>query len=130
MSEGTETVAEKRDETTKPQPIEPRPRGNQRGYPFGLVLILLLITYAFMASASTGAWVLVVTTALQGFTLLAALRASQVSRRLFRYAALVVAIALLAALGSLFFSSSSDSKGAFYLLSVLMVGAAPVSIAR
>jgi hypothetical protein len=123
-------VVEKRDDTTKPQPIESWLEGNLPGYRFGLVLILLLITYAFMASASTGAWVPVVTTALQGFTLLAALRASQVSRRLFRFAALVVAIALLAALGSLFFSSSSDSKGAFYLLSVLMVGAAPISIGR
>ncbi len=94
------------------------------------MLILLLITFAFMASAVTGDWALVVTTTLQGLTLLAAFRASQVSRRLFRFASLVVAIAFLAAVGSLFISASNDSRGAFNLLSVLMVGAAPVAIGR
>ena len=69
-------------------------------------------------------------TTLQGLTLLAAFRASEVSRRLFRFAVLVVAVALLAALGSQFFNSSSDSKGAFYLLSALMVAAAPIAIGR
>jgi hypothetical protein len=130
MSERAETVVEKHVDTTKPRPIESWLEGNLPGYRFGLVLILLLITFAFMASALTGAWVTVVATVLQGFTLLAALRASQVSRRLFRFAALVVVIALVAALGSLFFSSTSDSKGVFYLLSVLMVGAAPIAIGR
>jgi hypothetical protein len=130
ISEGAETVADNRAHRTKPRAIELWLERSLPGYRFGLVLVLLLITFAFMASAVTGTWVAAVATALQGLTLLAALRASQVSRRFFRFAALVVAIALLVSLGSLFFNSSSDSKGVFYLLSVLMVGAAPISIAR
>ena len=118
------------DQTTKPQPIELWLEGNLPGYRFGLVLALLLTTFVFMAAAPTGNWVRVVNTTLQGVTLLAALRASQVSRRLFRFAALVVAIAFLASLGSLAISSSSDANGAFFLLSLLMVGAAPIAIGR
>ena len=75
-----------------------------------MVLILLLITFVFMACAPQETWVPLVAISLQGLTLLAAFRASQVSRRLFRFAALVVAIALIAALGSLLFRSSSDSR--------------------
>jgi drug/metabolite transporter (DMT)-like permease len=123
-------VADNRAHRTKPKAIEVWLEGNLPGYRFGLVLVLLLVTFAFMASALTGAWVAVVNTILQGLTLLAALRASQVSRRLFRFAALVVVIALLGSLASLFFSSSNDSNGAFYLLSLLMVGAAPIAIGR
>ena len=83
------------DETTKPHAIELWLEGNLPGYRFGVVLVLLLITFVVHGErrrqASVGA---AVATALQGLTLLAAFRASQVSRRLFRFAALVVAIAL------------------------------------
>lgn len=130
MSEGAETVAKTQDETTKPQAIELWLEGNLPGFRFGLVLALLLTTFVFMAAAPTGNWVRVVNTTLQGFTLLAAFRASQVSRRLFRFAALVVALAFLASLGSLAVNSSSDANGAFFLLSLLMVGAAPIAIGR
>jgi drug/metabolite transporter (DMT)-like permease len=123
-------VADNRAHRTKPHPIEVWLEGAFPGYRFGVVLILLLVTFVFMASAFQGAWVAVVATALQGLTLLAAFRASEVSRRLFRFAVLVVAVALLAALGSQFFHSSSNSKGAFYLLSALMVAAAPIAIGR
>jgi drug/metabolite transporter (DMT)-like permease len=123
-------VVQKRHHLTKPVAIESWLEGNLPGYRFGLVLVLLLITFVFMASALQGAWVAVVATALQGLTVLAAFRASEVSRRLFRFAVFVVAVALLGALGSQFFDSSSDSKGAFYLLSALMVAAAPIAIAR
>jgi drug/metabolite transporter (DMT)-like permease len=123
-------VADNRAHRTKPVAIELWLEGNLPGYRFGAVLILLLITFVFMASALQGAWVAVVATALQGLTLLAAFRASEVSRRLFRFAALVVAVALLTALGSQFFNSSNNSKGAFYLLSALMVAAAPIAIGR
>jgi hypothetical protein len=123
-------VVENRHHQTKPVAIEAWLEGKLPGYRFGLVLILLLVTFVFLASALTGAWVPLVATALQGLTLLAAFRASEVSRRLFRFAVLVVAVALLAAIASQFFDVTSDSKGAFYLLSALMVAAAPVAIAR
>ena len=121
---------ENRHHKTKPIAIESWLEGKLPGYRFGLVLVLLLITFVFLASALQGAWVPVVATALQGLTVLAAFRASEVSRHLFRFAVLVVAVALLAALGAQFFGVTSESKGAFYLLSALMVAAAPIAIAR
>jgi hypothetical protein len=123
-------VVTKSDEKTEPRAIELWLEGNLRGYRFGLVLALLLVTFVFMASAPSGSWVRVVTVTLQGLTLLAALRASQVSRRLFRVAALVVVIAFLSSLGSLAISTSTDVGAAFDLVSVLMVGVAPIAIAR
>ena len=95
------------DHSTKPVAIESWLEGNLPGYRFGLVLVLLLVTFVFMASGLQESWVPLVATALQGLTLLAAFRASEVSRRLFRFAVLVVAIALVAALGSQFFNSST-----------------------
>ena len=55
------------------------------------MLVLLLVTFIFMASGFTGAWVPLVTVTLQGATLLAALAASEASRRLVRIAVVVVA---------------------------------------
>ncbi len=121
---------ENRHHKTKPFAIERWLEAMLPGYRFGLVLVLLLITFVFLASALEGAWVPLVATVLQGLTLLAAFRASEVSRRLFRFAVLVVAVALVTALGSQFFNSSNDWKGAFFLLSALMVAAAPIAIAR
>jgi hypothetical protein len=123
-------VVTDKDETTEPRAIEVWLEGNLPGYRFGLVLALLLLTFVFMASAPSGSWVRVVTVTLQGLTLLAALRASQVSRRLFRVAALVVVVAFLSSLGSLAVSTSTDVSGAFDIVSVLMVGLAPIAIAR
>jgi hypothetical protein len=123
-------VVENRHQKAKPVAIEAWLERMLPGYRFGLVLVLLLATFVFLASALEGAWVPLVATVLQGLTLLAAFRASEVSRRLFRFAVLVVAIALVAALGSQFFNSSDDWKGTFFLLSALMVAAAPVAIAR
>ncbi len=74
------------DDSTKPRAIERWIEVQLPEYRFGLVLTLLLTTYVFMASGVSGGWVRVVTVTLQGLTLLAALRASQVSRRLFRIA--------------------------------------------
>jgi hypothetical protein len=115
---------------TKPHPIERWIEGRLPGYRFGFVLTLLLATYVFMAIGLSGGWVRVVTVTLQGLTLLAALRASQVSRRLFRIAAVVAAVALLASLVSLLFDSGNDGTGAFFALSVLMVAGAPIAIGR
>jgi uncharacterized membrane protein len=92
--------------------------------------MLLLATYVFMACGLSGGWVRVVTVTLQGLTLLAALRAAQVSRRLFRIAALVAAVALVASLVSLLFDSGDNGTGAFFALNVLMVAGAPIAIGR
>jgi hypothetical protein len=117
-------------DTTKPRAIERWLEGRLPGYRFGYVLLLLLLTYVFMACGVTASWARVVTVTLQGLTLLAALRASQTSRRLFRVAALVALVALLSSIGSLWFDSSPGMTGAFFALNMLVVAAAPVAIAR
>ncbi len=66
-------------------------------YRFGVVLLLLLATFTFMAAGITGAWTGVVTVLLQGATLIAALSAAQVARRLVRLAAVVTVGALIVA---------------------------------
>src|SRR5262245_6274944 len=83
-----------------------------------------------MACGITASWSRIVTVGLQGLTLLAALRASQVHRRLFRVAALIALLAFLSAIVSLAFHVTDGSTGAFFALNMLMVAAAPVAIAR
>jgi hypothetical protein len=117
-------------DSTRPHPIERWLEANLPGYRFGFVLLFLLMTYAFMASGVSGSWVRVVTVTLQGLTLLAALRASEVSRRLFRIAAVVALIALFSALVSLPVSTSDGATGVFFVLNVLMVAGAPIAISR
>jgi hypothetical protein len=116
--------------TTKPSAIERWIEGTFRGYRFGVVLILLLITCGFMAVGPAGAWTRVVTIALLGLTLLAALRASEVHRRVFRLATLVVSLALVSSVVSVFVTSSTETSGVFVALDVLVVAVAPVAIAR
>ncbi len=99
-------------------------------YRYGDVLVLLFITYVFMASSPPDKWVRVVTVALQGLTLLAALLASRAHRHIFRGAAIVVAAALVGSIGSVLIGSSHEPTGFFFILNVLLVGAAPVVIAR
>ena len=66
---------------------------------------------------------------LQGATLLAALSASGASRALWRLAVLVVLVGLASAIAALFFGVKNVS-GPLFLLSLLLVGAAPVVIVR
>jgi hypothetical protein len=98
------------------------------GYRYGIVLVLLLTTYVFMASGPTHRFARILTVALQGATLLATLVASRADRRLFRVAVVVVIVAFGSALASTFVSSSTDATGAFFALDVLLVGACPVVI--
>ena len=98
------------------------------GARYGLVLVLLLVTFIFMASGFTGAWVPLVTVILQGATLLAALAASEASRRVVRIAVVVVALALASGVFSLL-TDTSGSRGLTSILSILLVAVAPVSIA-
>ena len=100
------------------------------GYRYGVVLVLLLTTYVFMAAGPTHVVARVVTVGLQGVTLLTTLIASRAGRRLFRIAGVVVALAFLAALASVFFADSTDPTGVFFALNVLLAGACPVVITR
>ncbi len=117
-------------DTTKPHAIERWLEARMPGYRFGFVLLFLILTFVFMSCGVTASWARVVTVALQGLTLLAALRASQVSRRWIRLAALVTLVALVAAVVSLTADSTDGTTGVFFLLNFLMVAAAPIAIAR
>src|SRR4051795_11397300 len=96
---------------------------------YGIVLLLLLATFVFLASAPTGDWVPLAAAVLQGATLLAAFAASDVGPKLWRFAIVVVVGGMVAALG-IWISDFESADGVLFLLNALLVGAAPVVIAR
>jgi hypothetical protein len=96
-------------------------------YRFGIVLLLLLATFIFLASGPSGDWVGVVAVVLQGATLLAAFSAAGVSRRLWHLAVVIVLIALVSASTAIFIGGRNVNASLF-LLNLLLVGAAPVVI--
>jgi hypothetical protein len=98
------------------------------GYRFGIVLALLFATFVFMAAEPSGSVVRVVTVALQGVTLLAALVAAQSHRRLIRATMIVVILAFVAAVASSFVDSSRTGDGIFFVLNALLVAGAPIVI--
>jgi ion channel len=117
-------------EETQPTSIEQWLEARSPLYRYGWVLLFLAATFIVMSVGGADAWIRVITVFLQGLTLLAALLASRTGRRLFRAASAVVVIAFLSSLISVIVSSSKEPSGAFFLLNVFLVGAAPVVIAR
>jgi hypothetical protein len=117
-------------ERTKPTSIEAWLEEHSPGYQYGWVLLFLAATFVVMAAGPPDAWTRVVTVFLQGLTLLAALLASRVSRRLFRLASVVALFSLVTALVSVFVSSSTSPTSVFFLLNILLVATVPVVIAR
>lgn len=99
------------------------------GYKFGIVLILLFTTFIVEAVGRNGAWYRTLTVGLQGATLVAAFLAAGVGRRLMRIATLVALVAFITALVAAL-SGSPAKSGWFQILSLLLVVAAPVVIAR
>lgn len=112
----------------KPTRIEAWLEERSPGYRFGYVLILLLATYIVMAAGPPDDWARVTTVALQWLTLMGALLAARVGRRLFRIAGIVGFIALVSTVASIIVSDSTDPTGIYFLLNVLLVGAAPIVI--
>jgi hypothetical protein len=119
-------------------PGEPAPEHERRpgwlehdmpAYRFGIVLALLFATFIFLASGPTGDWVPFAAVLLQGATLLAALAAADVSYRIWRFAAILVGIAMLSALGVWSIGEGSRS-GILLVLNAVLVAIAPVVIAR
>jgi hypothetical protein len=98
-------------------------------YRFGIVLVLLLLTFVFLAVGPTGSWTRFVTVVLQGATLLAALGAAGASRPVRRLAAIVTAVALAGALATVR-TGGTEISGLLALVDVLLVGIAPIAIAR
>jgi voltage-gated potassium channel len=115
---------------TKPSSVEAWLEEHSPGYQYGYVLLLLFMTFIVMAAGPPDAWTRVVTVFLQGLTLLAALLASRVSRRLFRIAAIIALFSLLASLGSVVASGSKTPTSGFFILNILLVATVPFVIAR
>jgi hypothetical protein len=95
---------------------------------FGVVLILILATITVFAAAD-GPLGQFISVALSGGTLLFVLRTAQARRRTFRFAAVVVAIAVLSAAGALLLGDTARSSTAS-LVGVLLAIVAPVVILR
>jgi hypothetical protein len=115
---------------TKATSVEAWLEEHSPGYQYGWVLLLLGATFIVMAAGPPDAWTRVLTVFLQGLTLMAALLASRVSRRLFRLAAVVALVSLLIALGSVVVSRSHQPTSVFFLLNILLVATVPWVIAR
>jgi hypothetical protein len=107
------------------EPVAARLSGDR----YGVVLVLLLITFVFMASGPSGRWVPLVVAVLQGVTLLATLSAARVGRRFFRVAALLVAVTLVSAAAATVLDPG-HLPAALFVLSLFLVAASPVVIAR
>ncbi len=97
------------------------------GSRYGILLVLLLATFVFSASAPIGSWVPLTLVALQGLTLLAALAAAEASRRLLRFSLIVIAVGLVVGVAALI-TDTSTGRGSASVLSFLLVGVAPIAI--
>jgi Ion channel len=98
------------------------------GMRYGVVLLLLLATYVFMAAGPVGRWVPLVTALLQGATLLVALLASGARRGLVQVALILIAVAVVSGVVALI-AGGDEARGVSALLSLFLVAVAPVSIA-
>src|SRR5690349_19766458 len=97
-------------------------------YRFGLVLVMLLVTFMVLMIGSDSRWLRPISVALAGATLAAALFAADVPIRLRRIAALVSAVAVVGALSTVGLERSGGGTAA--VLCAALVSVAPVAIAR
>jgi hypothetical protein len=111
--------------TPGPGPVE----ADVPAYRFGIVLALLFVTFVFLASGPTGDWVPFVSGILQGVTLLAALSAAAVSRRVMRLVLVVVILTLVTGL-AVWLSGIEANSGVLLILNAALVAVAPLAIAR
>lgn len=96
-------------------------------YRFGVVLLLLLVTFLVGASAANGPWEQIVTVALQGITLVVALAASGVPHRLRRVAVAFVVAGFLVSLIAIPWNGRGTVSSAGFINMVLVAGA-PIAI--
>ena len=98
-------------------------------YRFGIVLVLLLATFTFLAAAPTGTWARPVSVLLQGVTLIAVFSASGVSVRLVRIAVILTIVAVAATTATVSVGGT-ETDGFVALVNALLVAIAPLAIAR
>ena len=99
------------------------------GYRYGILLVTILTSLIFQLAAPEADWARLVTILLQGLTLLMALVASRVHPWILRVAAVAVCISVVGSTAALIGFGQLGPTGA-RLLTALMVGLAPISVAR
>ena len=97
---------------------------------YGLVLVLLIVSYFVMALAGDYHYGRMLGTVVLAATTWLALRASQVQRRVLRYAMAVIPVATLAAIALSMLGSDSLSRGVTATLTAVLVVVAPVAIVK
>jgi hypothetical protein len=102
--------------------------GARAEYRFGLVLLLLLVTFVVLMTGTTSKWARPITVGLSGATLLAALSAARVPHRLRQIALVVVVIACVGSLSLVGLGRSGEGAAGFIAAGLVLV--APVAIAR
>ena len=105
-----------------------RPRGARAEYRYGLVLLLLLLTFVVLMTGSSSSWLRPLTVILTGATLLAALTAADTAPRLRRLAMVCVVIAVIGSVSLVPLGRSGDAAEG--LVNVALVVLAPIAIAR
>ncbi len=112
---------------------ETRERGGgswrQGGHHFGIVLLFILGSLVFQLAAPEEDWARLTAIALQGLTLLVALRASLVRPLILRLATVVVAVAIVSSIGA-YIGFGVLGATASRSITVLLVALAPIAIAR
>jgi hypothetical protein len=101
---------------------------SSRRYRYGLLLGLIAVSLSFQLAAPVADWSRLVTVALQGATLVLALRTSQARPLLVRVAAVAVAAALVGSATAVLSGGDAGSDSTV-LTSALLVGLAPAGIA-
>jgi len=94
---------------------------------YGLVLVLIVLTFVWAISLPEGLWPRLVLVVLQSATLLLALWTSEAPRRAQRWARVGCAIAILASMPAVF-SDADVAKVTAALMSVAVVAVTPVAI--
>jgi hypothetical protein len=95
---------------------------------YGLVLVLLLVTFVVLMVGGSGRWLRLLTVALTGATLVAALFAAGNSPRVCRGAAIISTAGFVVAL--ILVRHGRSGEGAVAVVGAALVAAAPVAIAR
>jgi len=97
---------------------------------YGLVLVLLIASYFVMAVAGDYPYGRILTLIVLAATTWLALRASQVERRLLRYAVAIIPVATFVAIAFSAFGGEDVAKGVSATLVALLVIVAPVAIVK
>jgi hypothetical protein len=100
-----------------------------RRHRYGLLLGLVLLTFVLIEALPSSDWARLVTTTVQGLTLLVALRTSDTRPGLVRAAAVLVAVSLIVALAAAVVGGDVPT-GIVNIIAGVLAAAAPVAVAK